>query len=67
MTITLERKTKQQEGTKLVVVSAVRRATDLRVSEDFIKELSDYVQVAIDKAASRAQQNGRQTLQKQDL
>lgn len=64
---TLEKVTKKSEGTKLVVSSAVHRMTKLRVSQEFIDELNGDVETLIADAEWRAKENGRQTLQKQDL
>jgi histone H3/H4 len=51
-----------------IIKNAVRDAVDgLHVSADFYDALDDEVQVLLDDAERRAQDNGRKTVQARDL
>jgi hypothetical protein len=54
----------------LVIQSKVRdliREKEMRTSDEFIQALSDSVRAAVEKAVSRAKENGRSTLRPADL
>ena len=60
----------KKESTMLIVQSKVRdliREKEMRTSDEFINALSDYVRQAVEKAVSRAKENGRSTLRPADL
>ena len=60
----------KKEGSVLVVQSKVRdliREKEMRTSDEFINALSEYVRQAVEKAVSRAKENGRSTLRPADL
>jgi len=60
----------KKEGSVLVVQSKVRdliREKEMRTSDEFITALSEYVRAAVEKAISRAKENGRSTLRPADL
>ena len=62
--------TEKKEGSVLVVQSKVRdliREKEMRTSDEFITALSEYVRAAVEKAISRAKENGRSTLRPADL
>ncbi|HEY6911639.1 MAG TPA: hypothetical protein VI356_19835 [Myxococcales bacterium] len=54
----------------LIVQSKVRdliREKEMRTSDEFISALSEHVRAAVEKAVSRAKENGRSTLRPADL
>lgn len=60
----------KKEPGLLIVQSKVRdliREREMRTSDEFINALSDYVRSAVEKAVSRAKENGRSTLRPADL
>ena len=60
----------KKEGSVLVVQSKVRdliREKEMRTSDEFITALSEHVRQAVEKAVSRAKENGRSTLRPADL
>ena len=60
----------KKESAMLVVQSKVRdliREKEMRTSDEFITALSEYVRQAVEKAVSRAKENGRSTLRPADL
>ncbi len=65
----MAKKAKNKERDVLVVASKVReyvKSNDCNTSGEFISELSNAVHCIIDKAISRAQDNGRKTVQAKD-
>ena len=62
--------TEKKEAAMLVVQSKVRdliREKEMRTSDEFITALSEHVRQAVEKAVSRAKENGRSTLRPADL
>lgn len=62
--------TEKKEAAMLVVQSKVRdliREKEMRTSDEFITALSEHVRQAVEKAISRAKENGRSTLRPADL
>ncbi len=60
----------KKESAMLVVQSKVRdliREKEMRTSDEFITALSEHVRAAVEKAISRAKENGRSTLRPADL
>lgn len=60
----------KKEPGLLIVQSKVRdliREREMRTSDEFINALSDHVRSAVEKAVSRAKENGRSTLRPADL
>jgi predicted lactoylglutathione lyase len=60
----------KKESAMLIVQSKVRdliREKEMRTSDEFITALSEYVRQAVEKAVSRAKENGRSTLRPADL
>jgi hypothetical protein len=60
----------KKESSVLVVQSKVRdliREKEMRTSDEFITALSEHVRAAVEKAISRAKENGRSTLRPADL
>ncbi len=60
----------KKESAMLVVQSKVRdliREKEMRTSDEFITALSEHVRQAVEKAVSRAKENGRSTLRPADL
>ena len=60
----------KKETAMLIVQSKVRdliREKEMRTSDEFINALSEYVRQAVEKAVSRAKENGRSTLRPADL
>ena len=61
---------KKESGGLLIVQSKVRdliREKEMRTSDEFITALSEHVKAAVEKAVSRAKENGRSTLRPADL
>ena len=61
---------KKDAGGLLIVQSKVRdiiREKEMRTSDEFITALSAYVRATVEKAVSRAKENGRSTLRPADL
>ena len=60
----------KKEPGLLIVQSTVRdliREREMRTSDEFINALSEHVRSAVEKAVSRAKENGRSTLRPADL
>ncbi|MGZ6143602.1 MAG: hypothetical protein ACXWLM_09690 [Myxococcales bacterium] len=60
----------KKEAAMLIVQSKVRdliREKEMRTSDEFITALSEHVRQAVEKAVSRAKENGRSTLRPADL
>ncbi|TMA32416.1 MAG: hypothetical protein E6J88_02405 [Deltaproteobacteria bacterium] len=60
----------KKESAMLIVQSKVRdliREKEMRTSDEFITALSEHVRQAVEKAVSRAKENGRSTLRPADL
>ena len=60
----------KKEAAMLIVQSKVRdliREKEMRTSDEFITALSEHVRQAVEKAISRAKENGRSTLRPADL
>lgn len=53
--------------TDVIKKSGVREASELNVSQDFYGSLDDKVKELIEEADSRAQSNGRRTVQASDV
>ena len=56
---------KKDAGGLLIVQSKVRdiiREKEMRTSDEFINALSEYVRASVEKAVTRAKENGRSTL-----
>ena len=61
---------KKESAGLLIVQSKVRdliREKEMRTSDEFITALSEHVRQAVEKAVSRAKENGRSTLRPADL
>ncbi len=61
---------KKESSGLLIVQSKVRdliREKEMRTSDEFITALSEHVKAAVEKAVSRAKENGRSTLRPADL
>jgi histone H3/H4 len=61
---------KKDAGGLLIVQSKVRdiiREKEMRTSDEFITALSEYVRATVEKAVTRAKENGRSTLRPADL
>ena len=61
---------KKDSGGLLIVQSKVRdliREKEMRTSDEFIQALSEHVRSAVERAVTRAKENGRSTLRPADL
>jgi hypothetical protein len=61
---------KKDAGGLLIVQSKVRdiiREKEMRTSDEFVTALSEFVRTTVEKAVSRAKENGRSTLRPADL
>jgi len=66
----MAKKAKKKEKEILVVASKVReyvKNNDCNTSGEFIAELSNNLYCLVDRAISRAQENGRKTVQAKDV